>query len=261
MNGLVAKVMVERKHSQACGGLVRTGDPDRFFGSRFYPQARRGAVLALYGFDLEIGKTAQMVSEPMLGHIRLQWWRETVDEIYAGTVKRHEVVEPLAAAIAAHNLPAELFIAAIDGRRLDVDADAVIDRARLVDYAARTRLPILQAACRIAGEDDTAADVVPVLGAAAEVQSALDLLLRSGGGGSGLCPQIVRSDIFQVLGDGFGRVRSGFSSLPDGVLPVVLHLAAAPDYIRALGSGAGRGGVNPVVRQGRMVWAYLRKRL
>lgn len=254
--------MVEREQGQGCGALVRAGDRDRFFASRFFPRRLRGAVLALHGFDLEIAKTARVVSEPMLGHIRLQWWRETVDEIYAGTVKRHDVVEPLAAAIRVHDLPADFFYAAIDGRQLDVDAQAVIDRARLEDYAARTRLPILRAVCRIAGEDDVADAVLPVLKAAAEAQSALEVLLREAGGGRPqLCPQIVRSDVLQVLGDAFGRFRAGFLSLPDGVLPVVLHLAASPDYIRALGSGAERPGVNPLVSQGRMMWAYLRKRL
>ena len=87
-----------------CGEEVRRHDPDRFLAALFTPEDRREAVFALLAFNLEVAKTREVVSDPMLGQIRLQWWREALDGAYAGTPRAHQVVEPLAAAIAAHGL-------------------------------------------------------------------------------------------------------------------------------------------------------------
>ncbi len=75
-----------------CARLLRRYDYDRFLTGLFAPAGRREALYAVYAFNLEIARTREAVSEPMLGQIRLQWWREAIEEIYAGRVRRHEVV-------------------------------------------------------------------------------------------------------------------------------------------------------------------------
>ncbi len=62
----------------ACGRIVRENDPDRFFCTLFAPPAKREALFALYAFNHELARVAESVSEPMLGEIRLQWWREAL---------------------------------------------------------------------------------------------------------------------------------------------------------------------------------------
>src|SRR5713101_9720914 len=80
--------------------LVRRHDRDRFQTVLFAPAARREALFALYAFNYEIARVRESVSEPMLGQIRLQWWREVVAAAYAGDPPRqHVVAEPLAAVI------------------------------------------------------------------------------------------------------------------------------------------------------------------
>lgn len=74
-----------------CGRQVRRYDHDRFLTSLFAPAARREGLLALYAFNVEIAKTAEVVSEAMLGQIRLQWWREAIEALYAGAPPEHEV--------------------------------------------------------------------------------------------------------------------------------------------------------------------------
>ena len=62
--------------------------------------ARREALFALIAFNHEIARIPEAVSEPMLGRIRLQWWREVLDATYAGEpTRRHEVALPLVDAI------------------------------------------------------------------------------------------------------------------------------------------------------------------
>ena len=47
----------------------------------------------------EIAKTAEVVSEPAIGQIRLQWWREALEGVEAGRPRAHEVAIPLAEAV------------------------------------------------------------------------------------------------------------------------------------------------------------------
>ena len=60
------------------------------------------ALLALYGFHAELQAIPFAVSEPPLGEIRLQWWRDALAEIFGrGTPRAHPVVQLLAQTIGA----------------------------------------------------------------------------------------------------------------------------------------------------------------
>jgi NADH dehydrogenase [ubiquinone] 1 alpha subcomplex assembly factor 6 len=118
---------------------LRRHDHDRYLIALFAPARRREALMALYAFNYEIAKTRETVSEPILGRIRLQWWRESVDEIYGGgTVRAHEVLTPLAAAIREHRLSREHFDALIDARELDLADEPPASLAALEAYCAET---------------------------------------------------------------------------------------------------------------------------
>src|SRR3546814_4864622 len=92
-----------------CAAQLHRYDPDRFLTVLFAPQDRRESLFAIYAFNLEIAKTREVVSEAMLGHIRLQWWRDSIAHIYAGRPPRHAVVQPLADAVARYGLSREHF--------------------------------------------------------------------------------------------------------------------------------------------------------
>jgi len=104
-----------------CGEMVYRQDRDRFLSAMTAPPERREALFALYAFNQEVSKTAGVVSEPMLGQIRLQWWREAIEECYAGTPRRHAVVTALAAAINEVGPSRALFDALIEGREADLE--------------------------------------------------------------------------------------------------------------------------------------------
>ncbi len=97
--------------------LVRRHDRDRFQTALFAPAAAREALFALYAFNYEIARVRESVSEPILGHIRLEWWREAVATAFSGgPARRHDVVEAVTAAIRAHNLSRNLLDRLIDAR-------------------------------------------------------------------------------------------------------------------------------------------------
>jgi NADH dehydrogenase [ubiquinone] 1 alpha subcomplex assembly factor 6 len=98
---------IEVRHD-ACSAIVRRHDPDRYFCVLLAPGMVRDALLALHAFELELARIPERVSEPMMGAIRLQWWREALEGIAAGRPRRHEIVLPLARAIGQGLDPAPL---------------------------------------------------------------------------------------------------------------------------------------------------------
>ena len=87
-----------------CRALAKTEDEDRYLSALFAPIEKRADVFAVIAFGCELAATPRKVSEPMLGEIRLQWWREAIDEVFAGTPRKHPVVEALSEAVARRSL-------------------------------------------------------------------------------------------------------------------------------------------------------------
>ena len=60
--------------------LVARVDPDRWLSSRLIadPEARADAI-AIYAYDHELARAPRVASNPLLGEIRLTWWREVLD--------------------------------------------------------------------------------------------------------------------------------------------------------------------------------------
>lgn len=104
-----------------CADQVKRYDRDRYTICASVSREARSALCALYAFNLEVSKIREIVSEPMLGQIRLQWWREAIDGIYQGTPRDHAVVTALAAAIGRHNPPQARFDRLIDSREFDME--------------------------------------------------------------------------------------------------------------------------------------------
>jgi 15-cis-phytoene synthase len=97
--------------------IVRRRDPDRFLTALFAPADRRETLFALYAFNHELARAREAVSEPTLALIRLQWWREVVE----GASRRHEVAEPLAAALARGELVRGDLLGMIDAREVEAE--------------------------------------------------------------------------------------------------------------------------------------------
>ena len=88
-----------------CAGEVRRHDTDRYLASMFAPADRRADLIAVYAFNLEIAKLRETVSEPMLGQMRLQWWRETIAALYEGERRDNAVSIALAETVRRHHPP------------------------------------------------------------------------------------------------------------------------------------------------------------
>ena len=138
----------------ACGEIARAQDPDRYLCALFAGQGPREALFAVLAFNQEVAKIREVVSEPMLGHIRLQWWREAIDGIVAGTPRQHEVVNPLADAFGAFALNRTAFDAILEARESDLEDAPFATLTDLTDYARRTAGSLSAIGLRILGVSD-----------------------------------------------------------------------------------------------------------
>jgi phytoene synthase len=136
------------------GILVRKVDFDRFLTSLFASEDLRGDLFALYAFNYEVAKTAESVTQPVMGQIRLQWWREAIGESYAGKPRRHEVALALHRATGRAGLPRKFFDGLIDAREKDLEPAPFGQMRELEDYADATSGHVMRLAARILGAGD-----------------------------------------------------------------------------------------------------------
>ncbi len=90
---------------------LRMNDGDLYLCHLFTPAAQRERMLALYAAYTEIARVPSEVSDPMVGAIRLQWWRDAL-------AARPDAsnASPFVAALAACDFCAEDIACLIDGR-------------------------------------------------------------------------------------------------------------------------------------------------
>ena len=137
-----------------CAADLRRYDPDRYFTSLLAGGEEYHALVPLYAFNLEIARIREIVSEPMLGQIRLQWWRDAIGEIYAGTPRNHPVVTALTSVIERFKPTRSRFEAMLDGRELDLEEQPPATMRDLTVYARATSGELSCLALEILGARD-----------------------------------------------------------------------------------------------------------
>lgn len=136
-----------------CAELVRKYDRDRFLLGMTASANRREALWALFAFNYEIAKTREVVSEPTLGLIRLQWWRDAIMQLYAGNILQHEVLTALAPAVRAYDLPRAWFDDLINARERDLENRPLGSLAELEQYADATSTSLNKLVLKVLGQE------------------------------------------------------------------------------------------------------------
>lgn len=132
-----------------CHDLVRQGDRDRYLAALLAPDAKRSNLLALYAFNIEIARIRETVSEAALGEIRLTWWADAIEALYAGERQGHPVIEALAPVIAEAGLPKGALLNMIEARRFDLYDDPMPTLEQLEGYLGETSSMLIQLAAMI----------------------------------------------------------------------------------------------------------------
>ncbi|MEL6643709.1 MAG: squalene/phytoene synthase family protein [Pseudomonadota bacterium] len=144
---------------QACADLVRRGDPDRFAAAMAAPVAARRVLLPIYAFNVEIARAPWVTDEPLIAEMRLQWWRDAMEELAEGAKPRqHEVVVPLASCLDPAG--ARLLDSVVAARRWDIGTDPFEDEAAFQAYIDATAGNLMWAVARALGAGDDLEHVV-----------------------------------------------------------------------------------------------------
>ena len=150
---------------QACADLVAQGDPDRFSAAMAAPIEARKVLFPIYAFNVEVSRAPWVTEEPLIAEMRLQWWRDVLEEIAAGQPPRkHEVAEPLADILDPG--AAEALDKVVAARRWDIYNDPFEDEAQFEDYI-RTGGILMWVAARILGAEVGHVTKITALGRAA----------------------------------------------------------------------------------------------
>jgi phytoene synthase len=189
---------------------LRRVDPDRWLTSRFIADpAQRTEVAALYLFDHELARARRAASTALLAEIRLTWWREVLDEIFAeGPARHHPVAQALAAAVRRQGLPRAPLEAMIDGQIAALD-DPVLDRAAALAWADAVEGSAARLAALVLDASGPA-DAASASGRA----WGLALLLRAG--------LAVRETIDPLLREALAEARSDARRLSVKAMPAAL---------------------------------------
>ncbi|GLS19126.1 phytoene synthase [Labrys miyagiensis] len=151
-----------------CAGLLREHDRDRWLACLFAPQQHRRGLIALYAFNSEIERVRDMVSEPLPGEVRLQWWRDLLEGQARGNASGHPVAAELSAAIERYHLPVPALTTLIDAHTHDLYDDLLPSVTDLEGYCGETSSSLFRLASLVLadGGDAGAADLAGHAGVA-----------------------------------------------------------------------------------------------
>jgi phytoene synthase len=93
--------------------------PDRRLALSYAPRSVRGAWLVLYALDARLEAVVRSVREPLIGQLKLAWWRERIAE----APERRPRGEPLLAELAVWGKHAAALSALVDAWELQLGED------------------------------------------------------------------------------------------------------------------------------------------
>lgn len=140
-----------------CADQVRRFDHDRYLCALLAPEAVRPGLMALYAFNVEIARVREIVSEPVIGQMRLQWWRDALGEFATGKVRDHPVAQALSRTVTDRSLDPKLLERILAGREFDLEDKPPATLETLESYADATSAALSQAALAATGVGGEAA--------------------------------------------------------------------------------------------------------
>ena len=107
-----------------------------YYSFMFLPPEQRQAITALYAFCREVDDVVDECHDVSLAQIKLEWWRQEVERIFAGT-PTHPVGFALQDVLRRFKLPQEQLLEIIDGMAMDLSQTRYLDFKGLQLYCYR----------------------------------------------------------------------------------------------------------------------------
>ncbi|MEO1746699.1 MAG: squalene/phytoene synthase family protein, partial [Pseudomonadota bacterium] len=106
----------------------------------YAPAAKREALAALHVFLSEIERVRDLVSEPLPGEIRLQWWRDVIAGIRSDEARQSPAADALMGVVDRYGLSKDRFDAYLEAMTFDLYDDPMPTTADLEGFFGETQL-------------------------------------------------------------------------------------------------------------------------
>ena len=205
------------------------------------PPHARAQLFPLYAFNLEVARAPWVTEEPLIAEMRLQWWRDVVENAASGAARAHEVAGPLHDLIRDFGLPIEVMDRLIAARRWDIHREPHEDVAALEAYLDDTGGGLMWLAARSLGAPDAAEAAVRDYGwasAAAGYLRALPELVARGRHPlpDGMAPE----DLARMGQDRLQKARAARKTIPRDTKPALVAGWQADALLRLAVKEPGR---------------------
>jgi 15-cis-phytoene synthase len=253
---------------------ARAGDLDRYLAALLAPRRVRGDLIALTAFLGEIARIPEAVSEPMMGEIRLQWWRDALET--GSTRTGSPIADALLQTIARHQLPLAPFQAMLEAHAHALMPDALATEEDLVAHLEATDGVAFMLAAHILGAGQSAA-AAKLASAAGQAYGRIRLLraLPSSLARGHSLPPLAEGDgdwgaaarpVLDAANAWLEETRNRLPAAPRAALPAILPAALVGPYLRALqrlGPDIARekADISPLTRVWRLWWGSVRRRI
>lgn len=115
---------------------LKKNDPERYLVCLYLSEKIRHCAMTLYAFDAEIARIPFLVSEPMPGEIRIQWWRDLLKS--GGNVGSGPLAEALLQVCEQYSLPRDVLDNYLEARIFDLYQDPMPDMGTYEGYLGET---------------------------------------------------------------------------------------------------------------------------
>ena len=238
---------------------LKQADPDRYRAALMADSQGRKDLLVLYAFHYELAKVPEVTSEPMLGQIRYEWWRESIDEIYSGrAVRRHEISTPLGEMLIRTEVPRFWVDQLIDGRARDLDPQPFENIQSARDYSRLTSGQLMQIAVKVLGGESE-----PHILHAGEAWGLSGLTRSYGHYHDRILKNLDFLELLEAAGEAY---ENGQQKVSSDIFPAVAYVALIPNFLKRMTVNGfdpvkDRVSYGPLSKQFRLMRAALRGRI
>ncbi len=113
---------------------AREGEPDRYLAALLAPAALTSDLMILAGLGAELARIPAQIREPMMGEIRLQWWRDAIAGAARGEASGQATADAVGGLLARHGIAAARLDPLLEACLVDIGRELLADDAALLAH-------------------------------------------------------------------------------------------------------------------------------
>ena len=206
-----------------CRSLVQQHVPDHFLAHLLLDEETRMIADIVWAFHVEITQIPLLVSEPMVGEIRLQWWAEILAGQRSDEANGHPVARAMLVLIDQFSMATGGLEAKLKAHIFDLYQDPMESRTMLEGWSGETRSSLFQTIALARWEDEAKnlSDLCGHVGVALSIVGILQNLSLHRSKGQTYIP----TEYLAKAGVSSGALRTGDSANIQSVIDQMLALA------------------------------------